>query len=84
MLRHTLVLLEQRVSRTSMLGFKPNCITKLYQSCLGVMVCLTILSEMKFSITGTQNSHVWINPDKHNFFDKDRLTLNMMLTVKPR
>ncbi len=34
-----------------------NLITKLYQSCLVAMACKTILAGMKFSITGTQNSH---------------------------
>ncbi len=33
-----------------------NLIKKLYQSCLFVMACLTMLAGMKFSITGTQNS----------------------------
>ncbi len=35
-----------------------NRITKLYQSCLVVMASQTMLARMKFSITGTPNSHV--------------------------
>ncbi len=35
-----------------------NLITKLYQSCLVVMASQTMLAGMKFSITGTPNSHV--------------------------
>ena len=32
-------------------------ITKLYQSCLVVMTCQTMLAGMKLSMSGTQNSH---------------------------
>ena len=35
-----------------------NLITKLYQSCLVAMTSQTMLAGMKFSITGTPNSHV--------------------------
>ncbi len=38
-----------------------NLITKLYQSCLVVMTSQTMQAGMKFSITGTQNSHVPIS-----------------------
>ncbi len=31
--------------------------TKLYQSCFVAMACQIMLPGMKFSITGTQNSH---------------------------
>ncbi len=34
-----------------------NIITKLYESCLVVMASQTILTGMKFTITGTHNSH---------------------------
>ncbi len=35
-----------------------NLITKLYQSCLVAMASQTMLAGMKFSTTGTPNSHV--------------------------
>ncbi len=34
-----------------------NLITKLYKSCLVAMASQTMLAGMKFSITGTPNSH---------------------------
>ncbi len=44
-----------------------NLITKLYQSCLLVMTCQTMLAGMKFSINGTQNSHVPHQSDHLSF-----------------
>ena len=38
-----------------------NLITKLYKSCLVVMASQTMLAGMKYSITGTPNSHNWVN-----------------------
>ncbi len=38
--------------------FVTNLITKLSKPCLVVMACQTMLAGMKFSITGTPNSHL--------------------------
>ncbi len=38
-----------------------NLITKLYQSCLVAMASQTMVAGMKFSTTGTPNSHVTLS-----------------------